>query len=141
MCSSDLPPRHRGRSRPGRPCYRRPYVYDRDMRAVTVAGLALIGICTVLGTASAQIPRQPAGLVPASPQASDLQVRLTPVGRMPMPMNPTSPVAAGSQLLLVDQGGFLYRWDGTTAVPVLTPRTLPRDVRLDRKSTRLNSSH
>ena len=100
------------------------------MRAVTVAGLALIGICTVLGTASAQIPRQPAGLVPASPQPSDLQVRLTPVGRMPMPMNPTSPVPAGSQLLLVDQVGFIYRWDGTAAVPVLTPRTIPRDVRL-----------
>jgi hypothetical protein len=32
-------------------------------------------------------------------------------------------------LLLIDQGGFLYRWDGTTATTLLSAKTLPPGVK------------
>jgi hypothetical protein len=49
---------------------------------------------------------------------------------MPTHGNPTSPAVAGSQLLLIDQTGYLYRWDGNSATALITPRTLPPEVRL-----------
>ena len=38
-------------------------------------------------------------------------------------------MVAGSQLLLIDQTGYLYRWDGHTGVPLITPQTVPQDVK------------
>jgi hypothetical protein len=70
------------------------------------------------------------GLTPAAAQESDLRIRLERIGRMPTNTNPTSPTVAGSQLLLVDQSGYLYRWDGRTAAALITPKTLPPDVKL-----------
>jgi hypothetical protein len=87
--------------------------------SVLVLGVVLFG----------QAPPQPAGLTPAPARESDLRIRLEHVGRMPTNANPTSPAIAGSQLLLIDQSGYLYRWDGTTGVPLITPRTMPRDVK------------
>ena len=50
-------------------------------------------------------------------------------GRIPTPTNPTSPAVAGSQLLLLDQAGALYRWDGSAATPLITLKTVPAGVK------------
>ena len=62
---------------------------------------------------SGQAPPQKPGLTPRAVEESSLRVRLDLVGRMPTRTNPTSPCAAGTQLLLIDQAGYLYRWDGS----------------------------
>ena len=59
-------------------------------------------------------------LVPNAVKKSNLEVRLNFVGRIPTYTNPTSPVIAGSQLLLIDQSGYIYRWDGTAVHSLLT---------------------
>ena len=92
----------------------------------TLAHTSLLVLAAML---SGQAPAQPPGLTPEPPRDSDLRVQLEPVGRMPTSRNPASPAAAGSQLLLIDQTGYLYRWDGTVGVPLITPRTMPRDVK------------
>jgi len=70
----------------------------------------------LLGAAMlAQAPKQQPGLLPGPVKPSELTVRLDLVGRIPTKTNPTSPAAAGADLLLVDQAGFVYRWDGTRA--------------------------
>ena len=58
---------------------------------------------------------------------STMVVRADLVGTL-APNNPTSPLVAGSQLLLINQRGYLYRWDGTTAQPLLTPATSPAGI-------------
>lgn len=75
--------------------------------------------------ASAQIPPPNPALMPAAIEASDVRLRLELVGRMPAHINPTSPAVAGKVLLLVDQAGTVYRWDGTSAVPLLTQKSAP----------------
>jgi hypothetical protein len=98
------------------------------------------GRCLVLGwslllaaslaerSMAGQAPKQ--AFVPSPVQDSNLSVRLDLVGRMPSKINPTSPTVAGSQLLLIDQGGFVYRWDGTSAVKLVTPSTVPAGLKL-----------
>jgi hypothetical protein len=51
------------------------------------------------------------------------------VGRTPSKVNPTSPVVAGGQLLLIDQGGYIHRWDGTKAQELFTLSKPPPDIR------------
>jgi hypothetical protein len=77
-----------------------------------------------------QIPAQKADLKPNPAKSSDLRVRLELAGRIPTKTNPTSPAVAGSQLLLIDQAGFLYRWDGKAATTLISPKTVPPDVKL-----------
>ena len=77
-----------------------------------------------------QAPKQQPGLLPGPVKPSDLVVRLDLVGRMPTKTNPTSPAVAGRDLLLVDQAGFVYRWDGTRASELLTPKTAPTGLKL-----------
>jgi hypothetical protein len=84
---------------------------------------------TVALILAGQVPAQPPGLTPAPPKDSDLRVRLERVGAIPTHGNPTSPTIAGSALLLIDQGGYLYRWDGTAGQPLITPKTMPQEVR------------
>ena len=98
------------------------------MRTILLsASIAALAAGMLPGQAPPQLP----GLVPTASEESDLKVRLDPVGRMPTPANtnPTSPVAAGSQLLLIDQRGYLYRWDGSAGVPLITPKGLPSEVK------------
>lgn len=92
----------------------------------TLTTVSVVATILVLG----QAPPQRPGLTPAAAQESDLRIRLERIGRMPTNTNPTSPTVAGSQLLLVDQSGYLYRWDGRTAAALITPKTLPPDVKL-----------
>jgi hypothetical protein len=92
---------------------------------LSFASLAALGLSLI-----AQAPRQPAELTPAPAKESDLRIRLDLVGRMPTTNNPTSPAVAGSQLLLIDQSGYLYRWNEGTAAALITPKTLPPGVRL-----------
>jgi hypothetical protein len=70
----------------------------------------------------------PQKFVPNPVKPSDLTVRLEPVGQMPTKINPNSPVVAGADLLLVDEGGYIYRWDGAAARELLSPKTVPTDV-------------
>src|SRR5262249_61493633 len=48
-------------------------------------------------------------LLPPPVKPSDLELRLDFVVHLPTHRNPTSPVGAGSPLLLIDQAGYLYR--------------------------------
>jgi hypothetical protein len=97
-----------------------------------LVALSVILLTLMCGTAAlvAQVPKQKPGLEPAPVQASDLIVTLAPVGSIPVHTNPTSPIVAGSALLLIDQSGYLYRWDGTRAVELLSPGTVPNGIRL-----------
>ena len=92
--------------------------------------ITAVGVVALAVTLLGQAPRQRAGLTPAAPQTSDLKVRLDHVGRIPSSINSTSPTVAGSELLLVDQAGYLYRWDGSTGVSLMTPKTVPAGVKL-----------
>lgn len=94
--------------------------------------LSVVLLTLMYGTSAlvAQIPKQKPGLEPAAVQASDLIVTVTPVGSIPVHTNPTAPIVAGSALLLIEQSGYLYRWDGTQAVELLSPKTVPNGIRL-----------
>jgi subtilisin family serine protease len=78
-------------------------------------------------TTSTAVTITAAGAAPPRVQTSTLHVKLTLVGQMPTHVNPTSPVAAGSQLLLIDQFGSVYRWDGTSH-QILTRTDAPAGV-------------
>jgi len=95
-----------------------------------VLAVALSTLVCATATLLAQAPKQKPGLEPAPVQARDLVVKLTPVGSVPVHTNPTSPIVAGSNLLLIDQSGYLYRWDGASAVELLSPKTVPNGVKL-----------
>jgi len=77
-------------------------------------------------------------LVPNAVKKSNLEVRLNFAGRIPTYTNPTSPVIAGSQLLLIDQAGYIYRWDGTAIHGLLTPTTTLADITLTGRESVLN---
>ena len=72
----------------------------------------------------------PQRFVPELARPSDLTVRLDPVGQIPTRTNPTSPAVAGNELLLVDEGGYIYRWEGTIARAVFTPKAVPAGLSL-----------
>jgi hypothetical protein len=93
-------------------------------RLAAVVTTALAGVLA----SAAQVPRQM--FVPDPGQPSDLRVMLDPVGAMPSKINPTSPAVAGSTLLLIDQGGSLFAWDGKRASPILSKANLPAGVKL-----------
>src|SRR6185503_9489545 len=77
-------------------------------------------------------------LVPDSVRASKLTVRLDYVGRMPSNTNPTSPAVVGSQLLLIDQWGYLDAWDGTSTHLLLSPANAPAGIILVSSEALLN---
>ncbi|HKW00873.1 MAG TPA: hypothetical protein VJN96_13695 [Vicinamibacterales bacterium] len=83
---------------------------------------AIIGVAVLF-----QAP--PQKFVPDPVQSSDLKVRLDLVGTMPSKTNPTSPAVAGSTLLLIDQGGALFAWNGTRADLLLSKATVPPGVK------------
>jgi hypothetical protein len=64
---------------------------------------------------------------PSAVNPSSLSLRLDSVGSIPRfsGSNPTSPVAAGNSLLLVDQAGEVYRWDGVNAQSILSSANRP----------------
>ena len=72
----------------------------------------------------------PQKFVPTPVQPSDLVVRIDVVGTMPATVNPTSPVVAGSRLILIDQSGTLQVWNGERVEPLLGPRELPAGLKL-----------
>ncbi len=84
----------------------------------------------VCGAIVAAVQAPPEKFVPDPVQPSDLKITLELVGTMPSKVNPTSPAVAGSSLLLVDQGGAIYKWDGTQATLLLSKATLPAGVKL-----------
>jgi hypothetical protein len=73
----------------------------------------------------------PQKFVPDPVQGSDLTVRLDLVGAIPTRINPTSPAVAGSSLLLIDQAGSVYVWNGTRADTLLSKSNLPPGVKLE----------
>ncbi len=97
-------------------------------RCLALGGGVLLAAWLAEGSMAGQAPKQ--AFVPSPVRDSNLSVRLDLVGRMPSKINPTSPTMAGSQLLLIDQIGFVYRWDGTSAVKLLTPSTVPAGLKL-----------
>jgi hypothetical protein len=72
----------------------------------------------------------PQKFVPDAIQPSDLKVRLDLGGTMPSKTNPTSPAVAGSALLLVDQAGSIFAWNGSRADVLLSKTNLPAGVKL-----------
>jgi hypothetical protein len=89
-----------------------------------LAGAAVI----FAGALAAQAP--PQKFVPPPVQSSDLTLRLEPAGRMAAGRNATSPVAAGSSLLLVDQGGEISRWNGKESLRILGAPDVPAGLKL-----------
>ena len=90
------------------------------MRLMTLGAALLIA-----GTFQAP----PQKFVPDPIQPSDLKVRLDLVGTMPSRTNPTSPAAAGSSLLLIDQAGMVFAWDGSQAAVLLSKSNAPAGVK------------
>jgi hypothetical protein len=84
----------------------------------------------VILVAAAVLQAPPQKFVPDPVQSSDLKVQLDLVGTMPSKTNPTSPAVAGSTLLLIDQGGALFAWNGTRADLLLSKTTVPPGVKL-----------
>ena len=84
----------------------------------------------VILLAMAVFQAPPQKFVPDPVQSSDLKVQLDLVGTMPSKTNPTSPAVAGSTLLLIDQGGALFAWNGTRADLLLSKTTVPPGVKL-----------
>jgi hypothetical protein len=72
----------------------------------------------------------PQKFVPEAVQASELTVRLDLVGTIPTKDNPTSPTVAASSLLLIDQGGAVYLWNGARAETLLSKSNIPAGVKL-----------
>lgn len=70
----------------------------------------------------------PAPLAPPLLTSSTIGLRADFVGTLGAGGNATSPVVAGSQLLLLNQAGSLYRWDGTAAQTILTAAAAPQGV-------------
>jgi len=66
-------------------------------------------------------------------------VALELVGRAPSHNNLTSPVAVGAQLLLIDQSGYIFSWDGAMRT-LLTPATLPAAITGGAGETILNAA-
>jgi len=95
-------------------------------RLTCAAACALLGLTTVT-TAAGQTPAQK--FTPTAIKTSDIQVRIDSAGRIPSKINPTSPVVAGPDLLLVDQGGFIYRWNGDQTTPLLSRQTAPAGLK------------
>jgi hypothetical protein len=60
--------------------------------------------------------------------ASTLTLRADFIGTLGAGGNATSPIVAGSQLLLLNQTGALYRWNGTTPQQILTAAAPPTGV-------------
>jgi hypothetical protein len=82
-------------------------------------------------------PALHAALIPAAVNDSNIHVQLTHSGTMPASSfwgkktNATSPVAVGSDLILIDQAGFLYRRDVNGAIhTLLTPDDAPAQLSL-----------
>jgi len=64
--------------------------------------------------------------LPVTPSTITLRADL--VGTVPAGGNATSPIAAGPHLLLLNQSGSLYRWDGAAAQPILTTASVPAGI-------------
>jgi subtilisin family serine protease/regulation of enolase protein 1 (concanavalin A-like superfamily) len=100
--------------------------------ATVFVGLAVCSHVTgVLGTATfdnVSITGSGALLIPAPVQSSTITVRMDLVGHMATHVNPTSAAIAGSQLLLVDQAGWIYRWDGTSMHDLFAPAMFPSGI-------------
>ena len=95
------------------------------MKSAAVAVLvALIGGPAIAGQAPPQT------FVPSPTKPSDLIVQLVPAGRIPTKTNPNSPVVAGADLLLIDEAGYIYRWDGSNTRELITPKSVPADLAL-----------
>jgi pimeloyl-ACP methyl ester carboxylesterase len=84
----------------------------------------------VVGLSVSPLAFQASRIGPAPIKPSDLVVSIESVGRMPQATNAASPVVVGKDLLLVDQAGSIYRWDGSTPQPLLSSRTAPAALKL-----------
>jgi hypothetical protein len=68
------------------------------------------------------------GLQPDPVAASNLKLRLDLVAQLPTHTNLTSAAVAGQQLLLPDQAGYIYRWNGSQLSTLLTPADFPAGI-------------
>src|SRR6188474_3512927 len=95
-------------------------------------------LCILIAISSGLIRAQ-GPTVPAPVSPSGLRVALELVGRAPSHNNLTSPVAVGAQLLLIDQSGYIFSWDGAMRT-LLTPATLPGAITGGAGETILNAA-
>jgi hypothetical protein len=100
--------------------------------------MPLVTVLVLAGMSLLQAPAQK--FVPPPVQPSNLTLRIEPAGRMAAGRNSTSPVAAGSTLLLIDQGGELFRWTGQEAVRLLGPADVPCGLKLAGHERILNAA-
>ena len=111
-----------------------PGAHTTDDREPLVGGSTRMSAQSAAQRAARPVRR----LAPNAVKKSNIEVRLNFVGQIPTHTNPASPVVAGSQLLLIDQSGYIYRWDGASAHDLLTPTSAPRDITLKGRESVLN---
>jgi hypothetical protein len=105
------------------------------MQMLTLAAVLLVAV-----SAAAQPPAPNPKLTPPPAEMSGIRLRLEPAGQIPTPGNPTSPFRLGSVLVLVDQAGFLYRWDKGDVTPLLTPKAVPVGITPIGRQSLLNAA-
>jgi hypothetical protein len=115
-------------------------IMRRSLRGWAAALICVGAMATETGAQSvAQRGSRPGRrLAPNAVKKSNLEVRLNFVGRIPTYTNPTAPVIVGSQLLLIDQSGYIYRWDGSSMHDLLTPTSTLADITLTGRESVLN---
>jgi hypothetical protein len=95
---------------------------------IRTRGAIAVALATIAGAEAKQSP--PQKYMPAPIAPSDLMVRIDAVGVTPAKVNPTSPVVAGTRLILIDQAGTLSVWNGERVEPLLGPREVPAGLKL-----------
>ena len=90
----------------------------------------LLTLVLAATSVAAAMQAPPQKFVPAPVAPSDIVVRIEPVGVAPAKINPTSPVVAGTRLILIDQAGTLSVWTGERVEPLLGPKEVPAGLKL-----------
>jgi hypothetical protein len=87
----------------------------------------LLTVCAIGVLQRIEACRRRAGVRAGATAVKDagLVLKIESVGRMPAATNAASPVPVGGALLLIDQKGSLFRWDGSATQPLLLPTSLP----------------
>ena len=108
-------------------------------RYACTAAIAL-GALNIVHIAAPVHGQSSAALAPPPSSEKPLLFVIESAGKLPSPVNPTSPVAAGDALLLIDQAGRLLRWDGAAAIEIFRSDQAPQGLKLMGPESVLNAA-
>ena len=104
-----------------------PRVRSRSCARTAALALGVLISVHIAGQVKAQ---NSAVLAPAAAVDEPLVFTIERAGNLPSPVNPTSPAVAGDTLLLIDQAGRLFRWDGAAAIEIFRSDQAPPGLKL-----------